>query len=1364
MTGAGGADLDARRALLELLLAEEGVAPTAPDLTIPRRDPDVPAVLSFAQERLWFLHQFDDDTAALNIRIGLRLRGPLDIDALAAAVDDVVARQATLRTCVVMVDGAPHPRRLEQPPTPFSYGELAPVDDPAARITEILAEEGARRFDLERDVPMHVRVVRIAADEHLVSLVVHHIAADGLSMRIIGRDLAACYGERIGRAPAGLDDLVVEYDDYAAWQREFVSGERYERQLEHWRTTLARPLPLSELPPDHQRPRRHVFAGGQIAHTIGREDAEALRELARRASGTPFMVLLAALDVLIGRRAGIDDIIVGTPVAGRVRPELANLVGVFLNMLPLRADLSGDPSFEELLERVRDACLDAFDNQDIAFEQLLAELSPDRDVSRTPLFQVLFNMMTFEERSGEAIFAGVDVELIGQADLAAKFDLTVYVDEQPDLSLQLLFVYNRALYRPDTMRQLVEQYVTLLQGIAAAPERPISAYSLVTPEAERLLPSATEPLDDSWHGSVVDALRRHASESPERPAVEWAGGTVSYGELVDRVDAVAEWVRREAGGGDAMVAVHAHRDPALVWTLLGVLAAGGAYVVVDPAYPPARLVQHLRIARPTGWLAVPGAGPVDADVVAALDELAVDARAQVAELPAAPAEARVAVAIGPDDVACLTFTSGSTGVPKAVVGRHGSLSHFLPWQTRRFGITAADRFSMLSGIAHDPLQRDIFWALWAGATIVVPDPAQLGSPGWLAGWLHRTDVTVAHLTPAMGRLVTEHAGRIVTPLLRHVQFIGDVLTPADVVRLRSMAPGVTVTNLYGTTETQRASGYHVVGDDDLTAGTGTLPARVLPIGQGMDGSSQVLVRTAAGGPVGFGEIGEIWMRSPHLAAGYLDQPALTAERLLTLAPGDGSRVYRTGDRGRYRADGVVEYLGRDDGQVQLRGFRIETAEIRAALLHDASVRDAAVILHGEAEPALAAYVVVDEDSFDAAAARARLRVTLPAHMVPRDIVVVERIPISPAGKLDRSALPAPQAVARVMDAEPADGFEERLLEWFRTVLSRRDVGVHDNFFDLGGYSLLATRLFALIENETGRHIPVATLFDAPTVATLADVIRRGVQTSKWTSLVPVQPGGSQLPFFYVAPYVSSVLEFARLGTELGPDQPLYGFQPQGLDGRAAVHDRIEDMAAHYIDEMRSVQPLGPYRIGGHCSGSWVAFEMARQLEAAGDELDTIVLVDQGPPGVVREYPSRTKYVWRRARFYLRDGRLFWAIVWQVKLRARRRLARRVAPRAMRQQEMVRATHRAAYLDYAGGPVHHELVLIRSDESIMLEDRTWYLDWAKQTTSTMRLTHTPGNHSSMLKQGYVHSLAECIRWAFDPSRPDPGAGDAGGPAG
>ena len=552
-----------------------------------------------------------------------------------------------------------------------------------------------------------------------------------------------------------------------------------------------------------------------------------------------------------------------------------------------------------------------------------------------------------------------------------------------------------------------------------------------------------------------------------------------------------------------------------------------------------------------------------------------------------------------------------------------------------------------------------------------------------------------------------------------------------------------VWNMFGPTETTIWSTVQAVTQAEIDAASSGVVSIGRPIA-----NTVCRVLDARGNLAPIGVAGELLIGGAGLAHGYHDRPELTAERFVADPFADGLRLYRTGDLARWRPDGALEFLGRIDGQVKLRGHRIEVGEIEAAMRSHPAVTAAAVVVDGAGAAArLVGYLTTCPDGVDVGELRTHIGERLPGYMVPAMFVTLDEFPTTPNRKLDRRALPAPGRVLAQPDGAPRDALEARLAGWFATVLERPEVGIYDNFFDLGGYSLLATRLFAIVEQETGRRIPVSALFKAPTVEALAAVIRTGLPESQWTSMVPIQTEGTAVPFFYVAPYMISVLELARLGIELGTDQPLYGFQPQGLDGTSPIHQSIEEMAAHYIVEMKSVQPLGPYRIGGHCAGSWVAFEMARQLEASGDQLDVVLLVDQGPPGVVIDLPTPALYYLKRITFYLRDGRLWPALRWQVQIRMRRRVLRRMAPRTIGLEEAVRAAHYAAHCKYIGGIVHHDLALVLSDESTMLDDKAWYLEWRTKTTGEMRVVQTRGTHANLLKRGYVDDFADCVRWAF-----------------
>ncbi|HEX6861274.1 MAG TPA: amino acid adenylation domain-containing protein, partial [Thermoanaerobaculia bacterium] len=585
-----------------------------------------------------------------------------------------------------------------------------------------------------------------------------------------------------------------------------------------------------------------------------------------------------------------------------------------------------------------------------------------------------------------------------------------------------------------------------------------------------------------WYGAVHELFADHARRHPERPAVADPQGTWTYGELARAVDGLAARLREAGVEKGDRVAVWAHRSAPVAWAVLGTLRAGAAFVMLDPAYPAARIVEMLRLAGPRAFLQIPAAGEPPEEVDAWLRETGTFRLTLRRGLPL-PAAAP-AVETGPDDLAYIAFTSGSTGVPKGILGRHGPLSHFLPWQVERFGLTEDDRYSLLSGLAHDPLQRDLFTPLATGASLAAPAPDDLLVPGRLAAWAAREGITVAHLTPALGRVLTEGEPTAI-PSLRWVLLVGDVLTRLDVDRLRRIAPNVTCVNLYGSTETQRAVAFHVVEEDG--------PSQVLPLGRGMRDVQLLVLRPS--GLAGTGEVGEICVRSPHLAAGYLGDEAGTRERFrenpFTGHPGD--RIYRTGDLGRYRPDGQVTFAGRADQQVKIRGFRIELGEIEAALGRLAGVKEAVVMALPEGEDRRLVAFVVGETSVDL---RQALAAKLPAYMVPSAFVRLERMPVTPNGKVDRRALAALKDQAegpRESFVPPRTPAEQQMAAIWAGVLGLAEdrVGIHDNFFELGGHSLLATRLASRVQAAFGAELPLRVLFEAPTVAALAAVVLAG---------------------------------------------------------------------------------------------------------------------------------------------------------------------------------------------------------------------------------------------------------------------------------
>ncbi|HEX6864858.1 MAG TPA: amino acid adenylation domain-containing protein, partial [Thermoanaerobaculia bacterium] len=734
--------------------------------------------------------------------------------------------------------------------------------------------------------------------------------------------------------------------------------------------------PALELPTDRMRPAIQTHRGAAVKTMLPADLTLALRELSRREGASMFMLLLAGFALLLSRLAAQDEVVVGSPSAGRRRVETEGLIGLFLNTLVLRTNLAGDPTFRELLGRVKTVVLGAYRYQELPFEKLLEELQPERQLSRSPFFQVLFNMVSVPE--GRLELPGLKIESLPIPEPDSKFDFTFYLQEAGD-AVHVSVVYNADLFDAVRMEEVVRQFeYVLAQGVANPDER-IGAFSLVTTAAAAALPDPALPQSDEWMGAVHQGLSRSAERFPGRPAVVgFRDGEVwSYRELDVRSNQLAWFLRSQGLETGDVVAIWAHRGASLPWAVMGALKAGGTFMILDPAYPATRLIDYLRIGRPKALLAVEGAPPLPPEVEDVLLGLSCDVRLPLPPLGRAVAEGALAgqpttdpeVSVGPDNAAVLTFTSGSTGKPKGVIGRHGPLSHFYPWMGRRFGLSEADRIGMLSALSHDPLQRDVFTPLWFGATLAVPDPEKIGTHGYLAGWVRSAGVTVLHLTPAMMEMVTISAedrppGEREMPTLRLTFVVGDQLKKSDVERLQRLAPALSCVNLYGSTETQRSVSFFPVPRPESPAWAG-IGREVLPLGKGME-DVQLLVLNGTRRLAGVGEAGEIYIRSQHLARGYLGDEALTAERFLTnpfAQPGSGAgdRIYRTGDLGRYLPDGTVEFAGRADFQVKIRGFRIELGEVEAALSRFPGVKECVVVVREDrpGDRRLAAYLVAE---------------------------------------------------------------------------------------------------------------------------------------------------------------------------------------------------------------------------------------------------------------------------------------------------------------------------------------------------------------------------------------------------------------------
>jgi len=1168
--------------------------------------------LSITQERLWFLEQLQGGGSAYNMPAAVRLVGDLGLAELAGALREIVRRHETLRTTFVEVDGGPWAVIAETLEMDLARADLEALESSARegealRLLQRVALEG---FDLEAGPLLRALVVELEPAEHFLILSMHHVVSDAWSMQILVREIAACYDAlRQGRSPR-LPELPIQYADYAVWQRrwlhEGVRGEEREGQMAYWRERLEGAPKVLELPTDRPRPSFLRYRSAEWQTRLGRSETAKLHELARGAAATLFMTLLTALDVLIHRLTGESDFLIGTPVAGRERSETENLVGPFINTLVLRADLSGEPSFRELLARVRATALGAYAHQDVAFEQILAELQPERDASRTPLFQVLFNMPGGLERnrgSAGETSGELEIEPIRLPGVGAGLDLTLYAAERGG-ELELLWVYNAELFDAERIEELGAQYHLLLDAFVGDPDLGVDAPLLSTPRALELVPDPAAALPRESFPSVGQSFLERAAEGPEAPALEFENGVWSYGELAERaLEIRGELARRGVEKGET-VALYGESTPELVAALLGIFLAGGVLLSLDRRLPPARRALSLRR---TGARLVIRAGGVEDEEPAApdleIEELRIPPGARFDPAAEPPAENRG------DDPAYVFFTSGSTGEPKAVVGRASGLTHFIAWQRETWGVGPGDRVAQLTGLTFDAVLRDVFLSLTSGACLCLPPPGL--APERTLGWLAESGVSLLHTVPSLAASWLEGADSgEPTTALRAIFFSGEPLAGERVERWRRhLPPDAEVVNFYGATETTLIKCHHRVADP--------APAGIQPVGRAMPGA-QALILADGHRLCGLGESGEIVVRTPYASLGYLGDPEATARRFRPNPFGDDPEdlLYFTGDRGRFLLDGEIEILGRFDDQVKIRGVRIEPAEIRAELERQPEVAASAVVAHrGEGEPSLVAYwVPVPGAEVEAEALRRRLAERLPASLVPTYFIALGELPLTPSGKLDRRALPAPEDLLRPQGevVAPRDTLELQLVRLWEELLETEPIGVRHDFFEIGGHSLLALRLMAHIRNRFGCDLPIGTLLAGPTIEHLAEIMRRRVPPAA-TPLVAIRESGGGEPLYVVHASGGEVLSYHTLARHLDRERPIYGLQARGAGDGLEPRESVEAMAEAYLEAILSEQPSERYLVAGWSSGGLVAYEMARRLRARGEEVAFVGLFDTFRP-------------------------------------------------------------------------------------------------------------------------------------------------------
>jgi amino acid adenylation domain-containing protein len=1075
----------------EMRRAELPVLP--PVLPVQRTQPP----LSFAQERLWFLDQLRPGEISYNLPFALRLRGALDVDALERALGEIVRRHDALRTVFQERGGTPVQviapfGGLPLPVTDLSH--LPPEMREAEVQRELVAESGTRPFDLAVGPLFRVSLLRLDAREHVLLLSQHHIVSDGWSMGVLYRELSALYEAYREGGKSPLPELPVQYADYAVWEREQVEGAVLDRQLSYWRERLAGAPELLELPTDRPRPPVQTYRGGTVPVELSAELLERLQALGRGEGATLYMVLLGAFQVLLSKYSGSDDIVVGSPIAGRTRAEVEELIGFFVNTVVLRTDLSGDPSFREVLRRAREVTLGAYEHQEVPFERLVAELQPERSLSHTPLFQVILTLQT--AGGGIDALPGLEVSAVEAERVSAKFDLSLALTPT-SRGLRGGLTYPTDLFERGTVERMLGHLERVLEQVTADADLRLSELELLGP-AERTLVleewSRTEagyPADRCIHA----LFEAQAARTPGAIAAVYEGEALSYAELNARANQLAHALRRRGVGPEVRVGICLERSLEMVVAILAVLKAGGAYVPLDPAYPADRLAFILAdsatpvlLTRETLRGALPAREGVE---VVSLDGAAEEIAAESAENPQSGA--------GPDSLAYVIYTSGSTGEPKGALIEHRNVARLFSATDAWFGFGPDDVWTLFHSYAFDFSVWELWGALLYGGRVVVVPFDVSRDPEAFHALVQREGVTVLNQTPSAFRQFIrvdgERGGELA---LRNVIFGGEALEPASLREWveRRGADTPRLVNMYGITETTVHVTWRVLGREDVFGGSGSPIGRAIP-------DLRLYVLDPARRPVPVGVPGELYVGGAGVARGYLNRPELTAERFVDdpFAPG---RLYRTGDRVRWMADGTLEYLGRLDEQVKIRGFRIELGEIEARLAEHAAVREVVVLAREDVpgDRRLVAYVA---GAVEGDALRAHLRQSLPEYMVPSAFVVLDRLPLTANGKVDRRALPAPElASADERYVAPRTPAEEVLAGIWAEVLRVERVGVEESFFELGGHSLLATRVVSRIREVFAVELPLRALFEGPTVAEMAGRVEE-IRRAGLPALPPVVP-------------------------------------------------------------------------------------------------------------------------------------------------------------------------------------------------------------------------------------------------------------------
>jgi len=1194
--------------------------------------------LSFAQQRLWFLDQLLPGNSFYNIPLTLRLDGVLNIHALESALNGIIERHDVLRTTFSLIDGKPVQNILPELVISIPVIDLSKESKDVEKhdIEEMAINEARKSFDLSKGPLLRAQVIKLTDTNHVILFTLHHIVADGWSMQILVREMAAQYKAYLTNKPSLLSPLPIQYADFTIWQREWLQGQNLENQKEYWRSQLKGSQTILDLPTDRPRPAIPSSNGAHLDFSLPSDLSLSIVELSHQEGATIFMLLLSAFITLLYRYTGQTDINVGTPIANRTRDEIEGLIGFFVNTLIMRGDLSGNPTFRDFLKRIRDMAFDAYSNQDFPFESLVEMLQPVRDMSHSPLFQVMF---TLDNNSSE-ILELPDLKLspfISESG-TSKFDLTLQIQDRTEFLVGNI-EYNSDLFDKSTIERFASQFKNLLVSIVNNPNQKISELSIIgTSELREMLVEWNNTQAPIGSDICVHQLfEQWVQHSPDSVAVSYGEDTLTYLELDKRANQFGHYLQSIGVGPEIFVGVCLDRSIDLVISLLGIWKAGGVFVPLDPEYPKGRLSYLVTDANVSVLL-------TQEDHVGLLSHLEIPisildkSREQIRGLSVEKPNNSVL----PENLAYVIYTSGSTGRPKGVQLPHIGLCNVVATQVETFKVGPGDRVLQFSSLSFDAAMFEMVMGICSGGTLCMGSREEMRPGRDLLDFLLKVEPTIVVFPPSALKVMPDSE----LPSVRIITVAGEAC-PAELVS--RWANGRQFYNLYGPIE-------GTIGGTSALCDSGDEKP---PVGKPIQNHQGYIVDDYDN-PVPIGVSGELVLGGVGVARGYLGRPGLTADKFIPNQFGNGERLYKSGDIARYLPDGNIDFIGREDDQVKVRGYRIELGEIEVALNQNEDIKETAVLIHTDdiGVPKIIAYIVPQNDQVpEPHFLKKYLGEHLPKFMIPTVFIYIEKLPLLPSGKVNRKELPSPDSGQSVVESkyiQPRNQLEQTLVQMWQKIIRIDKIGVHDNFFELGGDSIRGAVFINQLEKIIGESIYVAALFEAQTIAELAgylldtypDVVKNNfgeeplsdselellISTDRSGSndksvhpaIVPIQEKGAKTPLFCLHAAGGVVFPYYNLVPYLGSDQPLYGIQRPTNAKLDKKFLSLENLASYYIEGLQLVQPNGPYYLAGWSSGGVVAFEMAQQLRNLGETVSFLGIIDFKAPIGIDEIRRRRR--------------------------------------------------------------------------------------------------------------------------------------------